>query len=276
MAKHWLITGTASGLGRATAEAALARGDSVAGIMRKPEAAEAFEALAPGRAHALLADVRDRDAIFAAVANALDRMGGLDIVVNNAGQVLESYVEEARPDAIRALFDVNLIGPLNVIQAVLPHFRARRHGLIANISSGGGISGVPVVGLYSASKFALEGMSEALAGEVGPLGIHVTIVEPGAFRTNLLPSRSAIGTEIPDYEQAVGAFRERLMGMGGRERGDPARLAQAMLALADSDQPPLRLVLGNDAIAMALGKADSIRADVEAWRSVGSDLDHVD
>jgi NAD(P)-dependent dehydrogenase (short-subunit alcohol dehydrogenase family) len=277
MAKTWLITGVGSGLGKATAEAALARGDAVAGIVRKPDAAKAFEAIAPGRARAFLADVSDRDAVFAAVDQTWNAFDGIDIVVNNAGQVLESYVEEAKPDEIRALFEVNLIGPLSVIQAVLPYFRRRRQGRIANFSSGGGILGVPVVGLYSASKFALEGVSEALAQEVGPLGIHVTIVEPGAFRTNLLVTgRTTVETAIEDYEAGAGAFRRMLAEMGGNEPGDPAKLAQAMLKLADTDSPPLRLALGDDAIQMALAKAESIRSDVAAWSAVGTRLAFAD
>ena len=273
MAKNWLITGIGSGLGRATAEAALARGDTVAGIVRRTEAAEEFQALAPGRAFAFLADVRDREAVFAAVERAWETLGGLDLVVNNAGQVLESYVEEAQPDAIRALFDVNLIGPLSVIQAVLPHFRKAGRGHVVNISSAGGIVGVPAIGLYSATKFALEGMSEALAQEVRPFGLHVTIVEPGSFRTNLLvKGRTAIASAIPEYEEALGAFRQRITQRGGQEPGDPTKLAQAMLVLADAEDPPLRLALGDDAIRMALGKAEAIRQDIENWRAVGSGL----
>lgn len=275
MAKNWLITGIGSGLGKATAQAALARGDKVAGIVRRPEAAAEFEALAPGRAFAFLADVSDRDAVVAAVGQAWEALRGLDLVINNAGQVLEAYVEEAEAAAIRSLFDVNLIGPLSVIQAVLPYFRKVRCGRIINISSGGGIVGVPAVGLYSASKFALEGLSEALAQEVAPFGIHVTIVEPGAFRTNLLvKGRTTIESKIPEYEQALGAFRQGLVSMGGHEPGDPAKLAQAMLILADAEKPPLRLPLGDDAIRMALGKAKSIQQDIESWRAVGSGLAH--
>ncbi|MDO7842214.1 SDR family NAD(P)-dependent oxidoreductase [Sphingomonas immobilis] len=272
---HWLISGTASGLGRAVADAALARGDSVTGIMRKADVAAAFEASAPGRALAIVADVSDRAAMFAGVARAEDAQGAIDILVNNAGNVLESYVEEADPDAVRALFEVNLHGPLNLIQAVLPAMRARRRGRILNISSGGGIVGVPWVGLYSASKFALEGMSEALAAEVQALGIAVTIVEPGAFRTSLLlRDHPNAPPGIADYEAGIGKMRARIHGSGGKEPGDPAKFAQAMLTLADAADPPVRIALGDDAIAMALGKADAIRRDVEAWRALGSGLAH--
>lgn len=270
---NWLITGVGSGLGEAVAKAALARGDRVCGIVRRQEAALRFEALRPGLATAFLADVTDREAVFAAVQAAQDAMSGVDVLVNNAGNVVESYIEEADPQAARALFECNVIGPLNAIQAVLPGMRARRHGRILNISSGGGIMGVPWVGIYSATKFALEGLSEALAKEVEALGIAVTIVEPGAFRTNLLARdhvRSA--SAITDYETSAGAWRARLSTMGGTEPGDPEKFAHAFLALVDSKSPPVRAALGDDAIAMALGKAESIRSDVEAWREIGSGL----
>jgi NAD(P)-dependent dehydrogenase (short-subunit alcohol dehydrogenase family) len=269
----WFITGVGSGLGRATAAAALARGDTVAGLLRDPNAAAAFEALAPGRALPYVADVRNRDAVFEAVAQVEGRTRGIDILVNNAGRVLESLVEDAEPGAVRELFEVNLLGTINCIQALLPHFRVRRRGRIVNISSGGGIVGVPAIGLYCASKFAVEGLSEALAQEVKPFGIGVTIVEPGAFRTNLLThSRTVIASRIADYDASVGAFRAWLGTMGGRERGDPARLAEAMLALADSPTPPMRLPLGDDAIGMVEQKAASLLADVGNWRSVGTGL----
>jgi NAD(P)-dependent dehydrogenase (short-subunit alcohol dehydrogenase family) len=272
---NWLITGIGSGLGRALAAAAIARGDHVVGILRNAEAGRAFEASAPDRAFAVIADVSDRAAMFAAVATAEARLGTIDILVNNAGNVLESYVEEVDPDAVRAVFEVNLLGALHLIQAVLPAMRARGQGHIVNISSGGGIVGVPWVGLYSASKFALEGMSEALAAEVTALGIAVTIVEPGAFRTNLLLREHPKSVSaIADYERSAGKMRSRLGTMGGTEPGDPAKFAQAMLHLADAADPPLRIALGDDAIMMALGKADAIRRDVEAWREIGSGLAH--
>jgi NAD(P)-dependent dehydrogenase (short-subunit alcohol dehydrogenase family) len=270
---NWLITGIGSGLGKAVAAAAIARGDSVVGVLRNRAAAEAFEASAPGRAIPILADVSDRDAMFATVAQAEARTGGIDILVNNAGNSLEGYVEDTDPQAVRALFEVNLLGPLHAIQAILPAMRARGRGRILNISSGGGIVGVPWVGLYSASKFALEGMSEALAKEVGPLGIHVTIVEPGAFRTNLLVREHPRATAASaDYERSAGKMRAFISAMGGAEPGDPEKFAQAMLRVADAETPPLRVALGDDAIAMALGKAEAIRDDVEAWRAVGSGL----
>ena len=225
-----MITGVGSGLGRAVAAAALARGDRVFGVLRDPGAGRAFEASAPGRATAVIADVTDRSAMVAAAAAAEAATGGVDVLVNNAGNVLESYVEEADPAAVRALFEVNLLGPLHLIQAVLPAMRRRRSGRILNISSGGGIVGVPWVGMYSASKFALEGMSEALAAEVGPLGVRVTIVEPGAFRTQLLlRDHVRMSSEVADYEASAGPGPRppQLHGRHGARRSGQVRPGDA-------------------------------------------------
>lgn len=277
MSKIWFITGVGSGLGKAVAAAVLASGDTVFGLLRNPVVAADFEASAPGRAFACIADVTDRAAVFAAVARA-EAAGGIDVLLNNAGNALEGYVEFVAPDDVRATMEVNLLGPLHAIQAVLPHMRARRRGRILNISSGGGILGVPWVGLYSATKFALEGMSEALAQEVGPLGIGVTIIEPGAFRTDLLVRDHAkMDGNSEDYDSSgVGKLRQRIGTMGGTEPGDPAKFAQALLKVAAASPAPLRAALGDDAISMALAKADSVRGDIEAWREVGSGLAHTD
>jgi len=268
----WLITGAGTGLGRALAEAALQRGDLVAALIRKQAARESLMALAPGRALAIDADVTDAACVAEAVQAAHAHMGGIDVLVNNAGQVLETTIEEADPGQVRRLFDVNFQGPINLIQAVLPAMRAKGAGRIVNISSGGGMVGLPAIGIYCASKFALEGLSEALAGEVAPFGIKVTIVEPGSFRTNLLiGSITNVPTRIPAYEESCGAWRRTLASMAGREPNDPARGAQALLLLADSPNPPLRLPLGKDAFAMVDGKLDQVRRDIEPWRAIGQD-----
>jgi NAD(P)-dependent dehydrogenase (short-subunit alcohol dehydrogenase family) len=277
MSRHWVITGIGSGLGKALAEAALARGDRVTGLLRHADIAEAFAASVPGRSAAHAVDVTDREAVFAAIA-AAEHAAPVDILVNNAGNSFEGWVEEADPQAVRDVFETNVIAPLHALQAALPAMRKRGRGHIVNISSGGGILGVPWCGPYSASKFALEGLSEALAQEVKAFGIHVTIVEPGAFRTNLLiRDHPKLQGGIADYEKS-GAVRVRDMisTSGGKEHGDPARFAAAMIAVVDAEVPPLRVALGDDAIAMALTKARQIIRDVEAWRAVGSGLDHVD
>ncbi|MBV9842295.1 MAG: SDR family NAD(P)-dependent oxidoreductase [Sphingomonadaceae bacterium] len=275
MARHWIITGIGSGLGKAMAKAALERGDRVTGLLRNAAAAESFAGAAPGRSSARIVDVTDRSAVFAAIA-AAEAAAPIDILVNNAANSFEGWIEEAEPDDLRALLETNLIAPLHVIQAVLPAMRARRHGHIVNISSGGGILGVPWCGPYSATKFALEGLSEALAQEVKAFGIHVTIVEPGAFRTNLLvrdhPKRAG---EIDDYEQSDAVkMRDLISAMGGKEHGNPDKFAAAMMTVVDADPPPLRVALGDDAIAMAATKAKQLMRDIEAWSGVGSGLSY--
>jgi NAD(P)-dependent dehydrogenase (short-subunit alcohol dehydrogenase family) len=273
----WLITGAGTGLGRALAAAALRRGDLVAALVRKQAARDSLMAMAPGRCFAIAADVTDAAGVAEAVQAAQRDMGGIDVLVNNAGQVLETTVEEADAAQIRALFDVNFQGPINLIQAVLPGMRARGAGRIINIGSGGGMVGLPAIGIYCASKFALEGLSEALAAELAPLGIKVTIVEPGSFRTNLLiGSTVKIPTRIEDYEQSCGAWRRTLGAMAGREPNDPARGAQALLMLADAAHPPLRLPLGKDAFAMVDGKLAQVRRDIEPWRDIGKEMEFSD
>jgi NAD(P)-dependent dehydrogenase (short-subunit alcohol dehydrogenase family) len=273
----WLITGAGTGLGRALAEAALQRGDLVAALVRKQPARESLMALAPGRCFAIAADVTDAASVAEAVYAAQTQMGGIDVLVNNAGQVLETTIEEADAAQIRALFDVNFQGPINLVQAVLPAMRARGFGRIINIGSAGGMVGLPAIGIYCASKFALEGVSEALAGEVAPFGIKVTIVEPGSFRTNLLiGSTTNVPTRIPAYEESCGAWRRTLGSMAGREPNDPARGAQALLLLADSPDPPLRLPLGKDAFAMVDRKLDQVRRDIEPWRETSQNMEFSD
>jgi NAD(P)-dependent dehydrogenase (short-subunit alcohol dehydrogenase family) len=277
MSKHWVITGIGSGLGKAVATAALVRGDRVTGLLRHADVAKAFAASVPGRSAAHVVDVTDREAVFAAIT-AAESAAPVDILVNNAGNSFEGWVEEADPQAVRDVFETNVIAPLHAIQAVLPAMRKRGCGHIVNISSGGGILGVPWCGPYSASKFALEGLSEALAQEVRALGIHVTIVEPGAFRTNLLVrDHPKLEGGIADYEKSGAArMRDMISSVGGKEHGDPARFAAAMMTVVDAETPPLRVALGDDAIAMALTKAKQIARDVEAWRAVGSSLDYAE
>lgn len=277
MSRHWVITGIGSGLGKAMANAALARGDRVTGLLRRADAAEAFAASVPGRSMAHVVDVTDRDGVFAAIA-AAEQSAPIDILINNAGNSFEGWIEEADPADVRALFESNVVAPLHLIQAVLPGMRARRRGHIVNISSGGGILGVPWCGPYSATKFALEGLSEALAQEVKAFGIHVTIVEPGGFRTNLLVREHPKRMDgIADYEQsgAVG-YRDMISVMGGKEQGDPEKFAAAMMVVVDAKTPPLRVALGDDAIAMAGTKARQLTQDIEAWRAVGSGLSYAE
>jgi NAD(P)-dependent dehydrogenase (short-subunit alcohol dehydrogenase family) len=241
MALTWFITGASRGLGRVWAEAALRRGDRVAATARdagtlRPLAGEFGDAVLP-----IELDVTDRAAVFAAVEEAAARFGGLDVVVNNAGYGLFGAVEEATEAQARAQLETNLFGALWVTQAVLPVLRAGGGGRILQVSSIGGVAAFPTLGLYHASKWALEGLSEALAQEVAGFGVRVTIVEPGPFGTDWGGSSAAHTTPLPAYEEVRAARRA---GAGGRAPADPSTTAAAVLAVVDAPEPPLRIFLG--------------------------------
>ncbi len=262
----WLITGVSSGFGRALAEAVLAKGGHVAGTVRNEAAKAEYEKLSPGRAIGLLLDVRDEQAVRNGVAEIEAKTGGVDVLVNNAGYGLEAAIEEATLDQVRAQFEVNVFGPVALIQAALPYMRKRRAGHIVNVTSIGGLTAFPGVGIYNASKFALEGISEALSKEVKPLGIKVTIVEPGAFRTDWA-GRSMVHVEnsIADYEETVGEFRRSLAKRNGRQAGDPRKAAQAIIQAVEAEHPPLHLLLGTDALAAAGEKFGALQAEFLKW-----------
>jgi NAD(P)-dependent dehydrogenase (short-subunit alcohol dehydrogenase family) len=265
----WFITGVSTGLGRALAETALTKGDTVVGTVRDPAARSSFEALASGRAHAALLDVRDGPRVQEVVADVTGRIGPIDVLVNNAGYGLEGAVEEASLAEVHDQFDVNVFGALSVLQAVLPSMRVRGYGHIINISSFAGLTAAPGVGIYNGSKFALEGISEALAKEVGPLGIRVTLVEPGAFRTDWA-GRSLVHAHqrIADYDRTAGAFGRELAARSGKQIGDPRKAAEAIVTVVEAANPPLHLLLGTDALAAARQKIDALSAEIERWSPV--------
>ena len=266
--KVWLITGVSSGFGRQLAQAALARGDVVAGTLRQQAQLAAFEALAPGRARAYRLDVTDGAAVERVVGQITRDTGRIDVVVNNAGYGLIGLAEEVSEAEARQLLDTNFFGLLAVIRAALPQLRAQHGGHIVNISSVAGSLGIAGMALYSASKFAVEGLSEALAGEVGPLGIRVTIVEPGGFRTDFA-GRSIGRSErvIADYaDTPAGKVRAMLEQYHGHEPGDPAKAARAILQLVDAASPPLRLVLGPDALGWLRGRLASVGKNYDDWQ----------
>ncbi|MDF3287760.1 SDR family oxidoreductase [Streptomyces silvisoli] len=239
--KTWFITGASRGFGRIWAAAALARGDRVAATARRPESLQHLVDAYGDSVLPLRLDVTDRAAATAAVRRAAEAFGRLDVVVNNAGYGLFGMVEETTEEQARAQLDTNLLGPLWVTQAALPFLRAQRSGHIVQVSSLGGLAAFPTLGLYNASKWALEGMSEALAQEVGPLGIHVTIVEPGPYSTDW-SGASAVRTEpIAAYEPIREARRA---GATARAPQDPQATAEVILELVDTEEPPLRLFLG--------------------------------
>ncbi len=266
----WFITGASSGFGRAIAEAALAAGDTVVAAARRPDAMADLVDSAPDRVAAVALDVTDPDRIAAAVGEVLDRHGRIDVLVNNAGRGVIGAVEETTNDELRDLMDLHFFGPAALTRAVLPHMRERGSGAIVQMSSMGGRFTFPGAGAYSATKFALEGWSEALAKEVDQFGIRVVIVEPGAFRTSFNGSGALqISEAIPDYDGLIGPVRSGMAEDDGTQPGDPAKAAAAILQAIDSPDPPLRLALGNDAVDSISNALDEAKAELAAWENVG-------
>ena len=273
MAKTFLITGVSSGFGRALAEAAVNDGHVIAGTVRNDADKQKFEALGRG-AHALILDVTNTEAIAHAVADIENRIGAIDVLVNNAGYGHEGILEESSIADPRRQFEVNVFGAVAMIQAVLPSMRKRRFGHILNITSMGGIITLPGLSYYHGSKFALEGISESLGKEVEHLGIKVTAVEPGGFRTDWAGrSMARAGRSIGDYDAIIEPVRKRRMELNGWQIGDPQKAAQAMLKVALSDNPPAHLLLGSDAVRLVDEKIKSLLADFDAWKSVSLSTD---
>jgi NAD(P)-dependent dehydrogenase (short-subunit alcohol dehydrogenase family) len=270
----WFVTGASRGLGAAIAREALSRGHQVAATARDADAVlrDSPDVLA------LAVDVTDERQINAAVEATVERFGRIDVLVNNAGRGQVGAVEEVSDAAARALFDLNVFGVLNVLRAGLPILRAQRSGHVLNIGSVGGFATAPGVGLYGATKFAMEGLSEALRGELAPLGISVTVIEPGGFRTDFLDSSSLQiePTVIADYSESAGATRETIVTYNHVQRGDPARAAAAIVDVTEIDEPPLRLQLGADSIERIEAKLDLVRRELDQWRSVALSTDHAD
>ena len=268
MSRVWLTTGANSGFGRAITEAAVAAGDTVVAGARRPDALDDLIAAHPDQVEALQLDVTDAEQIERAVSDVVATHGRIDVLVNNAGRTHVGAAEETTDAELRSLFDVHLFGPAALTRAVLPHMRARGSGAIVQMSSVGGQMSFAGFSAYSATKFALEGMSEALAAEVGPLGITVLVVEPGSFRTGLFANKSA-SAHIEDYATTVGPTRDMVQTGDGQQPGDPAKAASAILAALDAEHTPLRLTLGTDAVDAVLEHLDAVRADVVAWEDVG-------
>lgn len=261
----WFITGTSTGFGRALAEEALERGDRVVATARDPEQVRDLEQEYPERARAMRLDVTDLDEARDSIEAAIGAFGQIDIVVNNAGYGLLGAVEEVSEEDMRRQVEVNLFGVLNVTRAVLPHMRERQSGHFINISSVGGFVGVPGFGIYNATKFGVEGVSEGLALEAAPLGIHVTIVEPGAFRTDWAGRSLTRAGQIEDYNETVGGAREYIESENGNQAGDPVLAARAMIAAVEADEPPLRLPLGQDSLDQIREKLDQVRQETDTW-----------
>ncbi|ANS67698.1 short-chain oxidoreductase [Streptomyces lincolnensis] len=265
MNRVWLVTGASSGFGRAIAEAALADGDFVVGAARRTEALDELVAAHPGQVEALRLDVADTAAAEAAVRDVVARYGRVDVLVNNAGRTHVGAFEETGERELRDLFDVHVFGPAALVRAVLPSMRERRSGAIVQMSSMGGQMSFAGFSAYSGTKFALEGMSEALADEVREFGIKVLIVEPGAFRTALFATDRAGTSADSGVYGKVSQTRGAVAGGDGSQPGDPAKAAALILAALQADPTPLRLPLGDDGVTAVLGHLDQVREDIAAW-----------
>jgi NAD(P)-dependent dehydrogenase (short-subunit alcohol dehydrogenase family) len=275
--KVWLVTGAGRGMGTDIAKAALAAGNAVVATGRDPQRVTA----AIGAHDDLLAvklDVTNPDDAQAAAQAAVDTFGRVDVLVNNAGNFIAGFFEEISPDDFRAQVETNLFGPLNVTRAVLPGMRQQRSGLVIAISSTGGIVGQEFCSAYSASKFGIEGWIESLALEVAPFGIHTMVVEPGFFRTDLLTPESTKYAEpsIEDYATRTTQTVANWNSMNGKQGGDPAKLAEALVKLASQDEPPVRWVAGADAVETVENKGRDLIAQADAYRAVSSSLAHDD
>jgi NAD(P)-dependent dehydrogenase (short-subunit alcohol dehydrogenase family) len=275
--RNWLITGVSSGLGRALAQAVIAAGDRVTGTVRSAQAAAEIGALHPSWAVARVLDVTEFSAADRIVDEVMREVGPIDILVNNAGYTFAGSVEEATFADIRAQFETNYFGAINLIKAVLPSMRTRRQGHILNVSSMAGFVTPGGIGIYGASKLALESTSEALAHELRPFGINVTVIVPGAFRTQLGHSRRSAPSSIPDYLPQNQARNEFLSAYSDSQRGDPSKAAAVILQVAGAKTPPHRLVIGPDAVDAVLTKLHEIEAETKAWEEIsrGTDLDAV-
>ncbi|TCC35159.1 oxidoreductase [Kribbella sindirgiensis] len=274
MSKIWLVTGSSRGLGRALTEAVLAAGDRVVGTARTPEQLDDLVTKYGDQLRAVALDVTDADAARAAVRTAVREFGGLDVVANNAGYANSASIEEMADDDFRAQVETNLFGVVNVTKAALPVFREQRSGHFLQFSSiGGRVGGTPGMGAYQTAKFAVEGFSEVLNNEVRPFGVKVTIVEPGGFRTDWGGSSMQLADVHPDYESTVGEMHRRRIETDGKQPGDPAKAAQAILEIVDLDNPPLRLLLGTDALKLAETASVSRAAEAAEWSHLTTSTD---
>lgn len=273
--KIYLITGVNSGFGKAFAEAALNAGHRVIGTVRREQAKAEFERSVSGRAHAVVLDVTDFGAVEPAIAAAMQKVGPVDVLINNAGYGHEGILEESPLDELIKQFNVNVFGAVAVIKAVLPVMRARRSGHIFNITSMAGLTTFPGIAYYSGSKFALEGISATLAQEVKRFGVRVTAVAPGSFRTDWA-DRSMIRSEraIADYDEVFDPVRRARVAKSGKQSGDPAKAAQVILDLVESDNPPVHLLLGKDALQVVRDRLTELQNEISAWEAVSTSTDY--
>ena len=273
--KVWLITGCSTGFGRELAKLVLALGYKAAVAARKPEDVQDIIAAYPQTGIALKLDVTKPDEIKAAVAQTLAKFGQIDVLVNNAGIGYFGAVEESEEDEVRRMFEINFWGLAHMTNAVLPHMRSQKSGHIDNIASIGGLVGFPGVGFYNATKFAVDGLSEALAKETKHLGIKVTVIAPSGFRTDWA-GRSANNSKvvIDDYAPSAHKNKDAIRGYSGNQPGDPVRAAKAIVDAVEAENPPLRLLLGVAALKGARNKVDELKRDFDTWEAttIGADF----
>lgn len=272
----WFITGASRGFGVELAGLALERRDNVVATARDPRRVEEALGGPNERLLAVRLDVTKEDEAAAAVEQSLARFGRIDVLVNNAGRGFIGAVEEASAEEVQATFDVNVVGLLAVTRAVLPVMRRQGSGRVLNVGSVGGFVSRGGAGIYTATKFAVEALSEALRQGLEPLGIQVTVVEPGAFRTDFLDSSSLVLAErvIDDYNATAGAFRERAVTFNHGQPGDPHKAAKAMVTIATAEDPPIRVALGRDAAASIEGKLATVASELALWRDLSESTDH--
>ncbi len=265
--RNWFITGASSGLGKAMVEAVMATGDFVVATFRQADQVKAFNESQGRKARGLLLDITDMEQIDASIEKALAEFGSIDVLVNNAGIGFAGAIEEATLEEIRNVFEANFFGTVKLTQAVLPSMRAKKKGNIVQISSHAGVKAFAGFGIYNASKFALEGFSESLAEEVTALGIKVSIIEPGPFRTNFAgPSLRQAKKIIPAYEATAGAFRQKLVSVHNKQEGDPVKAAQSIIEHVNAADSTLRLPLGSIPLKTIGMKIESLKTDLELNR----------
>lgn len=272
--KVWFITGCSTGFGRELAKEALSKGYNVVVTARKPEQVADIVAAYPDTALPLTLDVTVPQQINDAVKTAIDRFGRIDVLVNNAGIGYFGAIEESEEEEVRRMFEINFFGLAHMTNAVLPHMRQQRSGHILNVASIGGLRSFPAVGFYNATKYAVDGLSEALMKEVAPLGIKVTVICPSGFRTDWA-GRSANNTKIKieDYATTAGKNMSDLRGYSGNQPGDPVKAARAMIQVTETENPPLRLLLGAAALKGARLKLEELRKDFDDWADVSEGAD---
>ncbi|WP_187978120.1 oxidoreductase [Mycetocola sp. JXN-3] len=272
-----LISGVSGGLGRSFATAALEAGHTVIGTLRRPEQIAAFEALAPGRAHGILLDVTDTSAIAPAIERVEREIGPITALVNNAGYGVEGAFEETPLDTVREQFEVNVFGVIELTRAVLPYLRSRRAGHVVFITSMGGLRAFPGLTAYNSTKYAVEGLADALRPEIASFGIHVTSIEPGGFRTNWAgSSMTRAPRSIEDYNSVMDPIREGRLKMSGNQIGNPDAAGLALLTVLDSKTPPAHLMLGSDALRLVGEARSAFDSEAEAWREVSLSTDFED